>query len=62
MRSTIRWPPISSLIQMLQTRHSVDAETREMLRLISTQIDRITQVLRDMMEFARARPPGTRAA
>jgi signal transduction histidine kinase len=48
---------ISSLIQMLQTRQTVDAETREMLRLISTQIDRITQVLRDMMEFARARPP-----
>ena len=48
---------ISSLIQMLQTRQGVDAETREMLRLISTQIDRITQVLRDMMEFARARPP-----
>ncbi|HEX8140869.1 MAG TPA: ATP-binding protein [Pyrinomonadaceae bacterium] len=48
---------ISSLIQMLQTRKEVDAETREMLRLISTQIDRITQVLRDMMDFARARPP-----
>ena len=28
-----------------------------MLRLISTQIERITQVLRDMMDFARARPP-----
>jgi signal transduction histidine kinase len=27
-----------------------------MLRLISTQIARITQVLRDMMDFARARP------
>src|ERR1051325_7993012 len=48
---------ISSLIQMLQTRERVDAETREMLRLISTQIDRITQALRDMMDFARARPP-----
>lgn len=34
-----------------------DAETREMLRLISTQIARITQVLRDMMDFARTRPP-----
>ncbi|MDQ3685607.1 MAG: ATP-binding protein, partial [Acidobacteriota bacterium] len=34
-----------------------DAETREMLRLISTQIARITQVLRDMMNFARTRPP-----
>ncbi len=34
-----------------------EAETREMLRLISTQIARITQVLRDMMDFARTRPP-----
>ena len=81
---------ISSLIQILQARHSAavtakttaatttsaatmmatgaidnaatpdaanDAETREMLRLISTQIARITQVLRDMMDFARTRPP-----
>jgi signal transduction histidine kinase len=53
---------ISSLIQILQTRAASDtdgqsAETREMLRLISTQIARITQVLRDMMDFARTRPP-----
>ncbi|MGI9107692.1 MAG: ATP-binding protein [Pyrinomonadaceae bacterium] len=56
---------ISSLVQILQTRAAVpandhdrqSAETREMLRLISTQIARITQVLRDMMDFARARPP-----
>ena len=48
---------ISSLIQILQTREGVDTETREMLRLISTQIARITQVLRDMMDFARVRPP-----
>lgn len=48
---------ISSLIQILQTRSSADDETREMLRLISTQISRITQVTRDMMEFARTRPP-----
>ena len=47
---------ISSLIQILQTRDGVDTETREMLRLISTQIARITQVLRDMMDFARVRP------
>jgi signal transduction histidine kinase len=47
---------ISSLIQILQSRNT-DAETREQLRLISTQIERITQVLRDMMEFARSRPP-----
>jgi signal transduction histidine kinase len=48
---------ISSLIQILQSRHTADAETSEMLRLIQTQIARITQVTRDMMEFARARPP-----
>ncbi|HYE66187.1 MAG TPA: ATP-binding protein [Pyrinomonadaceae bacterium] len=48
---------ISSLIQILQTRAGTDAETREMLRLISKQIARITQVLREMMEFARVRPP-----
>jgi two-component system NtrC family sensor kinase len=54
---------ISSLIQILQTRAAANdhdtqsAETREMLRLISTQIARITRVLRDMMDFARTRPP-----
>jgi two-component system NtrC family sensor kinase len=51
---------ISSLIQILQSRPlsaENEGETREMLRLISTQIARITQVLRDMMDFARARPP-----
>ncbi len=56
---------ISSLIQMLQTRTTLDpdhetphdAETRETLRLISTQIARITQVLRDMLDFARTRQP-----
>jgi signal transduction histidine kinase len=47
---------ISSLIQMLQAREH-DPETGEQLRLISTQIERITQVLRDMMEFARTQPP-----
>jgi signal transduction histidine kinase len=51
---------ISSLIQMLQARPldaGHEAETREMLRLIQTQITRITQVLRDMMDFARQRAP-----
>ncbi|MGB8507043.1 MAG: ATP-binding protein [Pyrinomonadaceae bacterium] len=54
---------ISSLVQILQTRSASadgdddDGETREMLRLIGTQIARITQVLRDMMDFARARQP-----
>ncbi len=55
---------ISSLIQILQTRLNTDTaadqqtnETREMLRLIQTQIARITQVLRGMTDFASARPP-----
>ncbi len=51
---------ISSLIQILQSRPldpDREAETREMLRLISTQIERISQVLRDMLDFARQRPP-----
>ncbi|PYS99963.1 MAG: hypothetical protein DMF65_09035 [Acidobacteria bacterium] len=51
---------ISSLIQILQSRppgSENEAETREMLRLASTQIARISQVLRDMLDFARQRPP-----
>ncbi|HEX8336719.1 MAG TPA: ATP-binding protein, partial [Pyrinomonadaceae bacterium] len=51
---------ISSLIQILQSRPLTpdrEAETREMLRLISTQIERISQVLRDLLDFARQRPP-----
>jgi signal transduction histidine kinase len=50
---------ISSLIQILQTRAN-DEETQELLRLIQTQISRITNVTKDMMEFARTRQP-TRA-
>jgi signal transduction histidine kinase len=54
---------ISSLVQILQARVPPDAaddrsaETREMLRVISQQIARITQVLREMTDFARQRPP-----
>jgi signal transduction histidine kinase len=51
---------ISSLIQILQSRplrEENEAEAREMLRLVSTQITRISQVLRDMLDFARQRPP-----
>lgn len=47
---------ISSLIQMIQAQKNLDDETREMLRLVSIQITRITQVTRDMMDFARVRP------
>ncbi len=47
---------ISSLIQMLQSKNGLDENAREKLKLISTQIERITQVTRDMMDFARVRP------
>jgi len=47
---------ISSLIQMMQSQNDLDDETKEKLRLISTQITRITQVTKDMMDFARVRP------
>nr|MDQ3043436.1 ATP-binding protein [Acidobacteriota bacterium] len=47
---------ISSLIQMMQSNQNLDEETKDKLKLISTQIGRITQVTRDMMDFARVRP------
>jgi signal transduction histidine kinase len=47
---------ISSLIQMMQSGEDLPEETREKLKLISTQIQRISQVTRDMMDFARVRP------
>ena len=47
---------ISSLIQMMQAKPNIDADTNEKLKLISTQITRITQVTKDMMDFARVRP------
>jgi len=47
---------ISSLIQMIQAKPDLDAVTKEKLALISTQITRITQVTKDMMDFARVRP------
>lgn len=47
---------ISSLIQMIQTQQNLDDETKDKLRLIQTQIIRITQVTKDMMDFARVRP------
>jgi len=47
---------ISSLIQMMQAKNNLDGETNEKLKLISTQIQRITQVTKDMMDFARVRP------
>lgn len=47
---------ISSLIQMMQVDPKLDENTTEKLRLIQTQITRITQVTKDMMDFARVRP------
>ncbi|HEV7643935.1 MAG TPA: ATP-binding protein [Pyrinomonadaceae bacterium] len=50
---------ISSLIQIMQSKANLDGETRDRLGLISTQISRISQVTRDMMDFARTNPlPG----
>lgn len=47
---------ISSLIQMMQAKQNLDEATTEKLKLIATQITRISQVTRDMMGFARVRP------
>ena len=47
---------ISSLIQIMQSNSGLDEKTNGNLRLISTQIQRISQVTRDMMDFARVRP------
>ncbi|MEP6923541.1 MAG: ATP-binding protein [Pyrinomonadaceae bacterium] len=47
---------ISSLIQMLQAKPDLELDEKETLRLIQTQIIRITQVTRDMLDFARVRP------
>jgi signal transduction histidine kinase len=47
---------ISSLIQIMRLDSNLDDKTRDNLRLISTQIQRISQVTRDMMDFARIRP------
>ncbi len=47
---------ISSLIQMMQSKNNLDEKTVENLKLIQTQIQRITQVTKDMMDFARVRP------
>jgi signal transduction histidine kinase len=46
---------ISSLVQMLMSKNGDDS-TREKLDLISTQIQRISQVTRDLTDFARVRP------
>lgn len=45
---------ISSLVQMMKAK--ADDDTREKLELISEQTSRITQVTRDLTDFARVRP------
>lgn len=45
---------ISSLVQMMKT--DADVDTKEKLSLISAQIERITQVTKDLTDFARVRP------
>jgi signal transduction histidine kinase len=47
---------ISSLIQMMESQDDLDSETKEKLKLIRNQIHRISQVTKDMMDFARVRP------
>lgn len=47
---------ISSLVQMMRSQEGHSPETREKLNLISAQIQRITQVTKDMTNFARSRP------
>ena len=47
---------ISSLIQILQRSKNIKNDTEEKLTLIQAQIQRISQVTKDMMDFARVRP------
>ena len=47
---------ISSLIQIMQAQNDSNDDTREKLDLISTQIERITRVTKDLTDFARTRP------
>ena len=51
---------ISSLVQMMRSQEGHSPETSEKLSLISDQIQRITQVTKDMTNFARARPAAKR--
>ncbi len=46
---------ISSMIQIMR-KNSTDEKLSENLKLIETQITRISQVTKDMMDFARVRP------
>jgi signal transduction histidine kinase len=52
---------ISSLIQMMRSQNGGHNDTREKLDLILSQIQRITQVTKDLTDFARARPAARRS-
>lgn len=52
---------ISSLIQMIQGQNDVNSDTKEKLKLISSQIDRISRVTKDMTDFARTNPSAKQA-
>ncbi|HBR57509.1 MAG TPA: hypothetical protein DEA22_08570 [Blastocatellia bacterium] len=47
---------ISSLIQMMRAEPGTGEDEREKFEIISSQIRRITQVTKDLTEFARTRP------
>ncbi|MEP6788992.1 MAG: ATP-binding protein, partial [Acidobacteriota bacterium] len=47
---------ISSLVQMMRSQEGHSTETREKLKMVSDQIQRITRVTNDMTNFARTRP------
>ncbi|MEP6849845.1 MAG: ATP-binding protein [Acidobacteriota bacterium] len=53
---------ISSLIQMIRTEGDTTDDTKEKLKLIASQIDRISRVTKDMTDFARAQPPARQSA
>ncbi|MEP7074330.1 MAG: ATP-binding protein [Acidobacteriota bacterium] len=53
---------ISSLIQMIQTEGETTNDTKEKLKLIASQIERISRVTKDMTDFARAQPPARQSA
>lgn len=51
---------ISSLIQMMRSKEGATDETKDQLDIILTQIRRITQVTKDLTNFASARPAARR--
>jgi signal transduction histidine kinase len=52
---------ISSLIQMLQKEDDIGEDSKEKLKLISSQISRISRVTKDMTDLARTQPTPRRS-